>query len=67
MYLIIDRIEGALAVCETASGEMITIELLELPLGTKEGTRIKKTDSGYVIVTSRIKKKIQSLMSELFD
>lgn len=66
MYLIIDRFEGEYAVCERQDRTMVDIPKAEMPQGAKEGSKIEKTSSGYVIVDNstgkeRIDKKFKSL------
>lgn len=49
--LIIDRFEGALAVCEQEDSEkLFGIDRQELPAGAKEGTVLKITDEGELII-----------------
>ena len=47
--LIVDRIEGTIAVCETASASMIDVPLSDLPEGTKEGSVLRFANGSYVI------------------
>lgn len=69
MKYIIDRFEGEYAVCEDEAGNMHDLPLAKLPKGAKEGDVIVEVDDAYIIdheETEQRKKKIQSLMDELF-
>lgn len=46
--IIIDRIEGGIAVAE-AKGEMIELPLADLPCGVKEGSVLVLKDGAYVL------------------
>lgn len=67
--LVIDRIEGEIAVCENRSnGVMINIQLKKLPENVKEGSVIKYFDGKYRLdsneqknIEDRIKDKMDSL------
>ena len=67
--LVVDRIEGDIAVCENrANGIMINILLSKLPEGIREGTVIKYFDGRYSLdsdeqenIESRIKDKMDDL------
>lgn len=67
--LVVDRIEGDIAVCENRSnGVMINIQLVKLPSNTKEGSVIKYFDGKYRLdsdeqknIEDRIKDKMDSL------
>ena len=66
--LIIDRIEGDIAVVETENGH-INVSLSAISGKPKEGDVLKKGDQGYVIdkaETASRKRKIFSLQSSLF-
>lgn len=67
--LVVDRIEGDIAVCENRSnGVMINIQLSKLPSNVKEGSVIKYYDGRYRLdsdeqknVEDRIKDKMDAL------
>ena len=67
--LVVDRIEGEIAVCENRSnGVMINIQLEKLPDDTKEGSVIKYFDGKFRLdsdeqknIEDRIKEKMDSL------
>ena len=67
--LVVDRIEGDIAVCENRSnGVMINIQLDKLPENVKEGSVIKYFDGKYKIdsdeqknIEDRINDKMDSL------
>lgn len=67
---VIDRFEGAYAICEDESQSMIRIPKYRLPLGCKEGDMIyKDSDNMYQIdkaSTKAAEKKIKEKMSRLF-
>ena len=70
MKVIIDRFEGEYAICEKENLEMIDIEIKNLPAHAKEGD-ILIIDNGVIKVdsseTNKRKKKIDSLIDELWD
>lgn len=47
--LIVDRIEGTIAVCETVSASIVDVPLSDLPEGTKEGSVLRLENGSYVI------------------
>lgn len=47
--LIVDRIEGELAVCERQDRTMAVIPLAELPPGLREGDCLRETGDGYAV------------------
>ncbi len=67
--LVVDRIEGDIAVCENRSnGVMINIQLSKLPENVKEGSVIKYYDGKYRLdsdeqknIEDRIKDKMDGL------
>ena len=67
--LVVDRIEGDIAVCENRSnGVMINIQLSKLPGNVREGSVIKYYDGKYRLdsdeqknIEDRIKDKMDSL------
>ena len=68
--LVIDRFEGGFAVCESSSGEMITIPKTKLPENAKEGSVLKETFKGFAIdldEEQRRKERIKKLEDSLFD
>ncbi|MGN1400824.1 MAG: DUF3006 domain-containing protein [Bacillus sp. (in: firmicutes)] len=70
MELIVDRLEGKLAVCERPDKTMINIPIEELPSGIKAGDVISSTKKGYVIdkdTTEKRRKRIEELMKDLWE
>ena len=69
--LIVDRIEGDIAVCENRSnGVMINIQLSKLPPETKEGTVIKYFDGKYSLDSEEqdnIENRIKDKMDDLWE
>ena len=70
--LIIDRFEGALAVCEQERSEkLFGIDRQELPAGAKEGTVLKITDEGELIIdeeeTRRRREKLLARQKKLLQ
>lgn len=69
--LVIDRIEGNIAICENRYSKVITeIDLSKLPEGSKEGTIIKYLDGEYVIDEEeqlKIEQRIKQMMDDLWD
>ena len=64
--MIIDRIENGCAVIETNTREMINISLSCLPVGCREGMKLKGTLEGYVISdAAEDRKRIQEKMNRL--
>lgn len=45
--MVVDRIEGGFAVVERGDGSHCEIPLDELPEGTREGSALKRTESGW--------------------
>ncbi len=70
MELIIDRIEGDIAVCENIDRTTTSIPLILLPEGVKEGDVISKDENGGFIIdaekTFERKKRIKRLLSNLW-
>lgn len=46
-YLVIDRLEQAFAVCETADGKRVHLERVLLPPGAKEGSVMRFVNGAY--------------------
>lgn len=67
MKLIIDRFEGAFAICEMQDKNMINIERAKLPSEAKEGDMIIKTSEGYKIDTDATNKKRQHINKRMDD
>ena len=69
--LVIDRIEGNIAVCENRYNQIIIeIDLSKLPEGSKEGTIIKYLDGKYRIDEKEqlnIEKRIEQKMNDLWN
>ena len=69
--LIVDRIEGDIAVCENRSnGVMINIQLSKLPAETKEGMVIRYFDGKYSIDSEEqdnIENRIKDKMDDLWE
>jgi hypothetical protein len=69
MKYIIDRFEGAFAVCEDMQGNMIHIERERIPIDAKEGDVICITDTGIKIDTDATEKRklnIEELAKDLW-
>ena len=68
--LIIDRFEGAYAICEDQEKKMFAISLNELPQGAKPGDVLQISGAGELSVdqeeTQRRRKKMAGLQSKLF-
>ena len=69
--LIVDRIEGDIAVCANRSnGVMINIQLSKLPAETKEGMVIRYFDGKYSIDSEEqdnIENRIKDKMDDLWE
>ena len=69
--LVVDRIEGDIAVCENRSnGVMINIQLAKLPAETKEGMVIRYFDGKYSIDSEEqdnIENRIKDKMDDLWE
>lgn len=48
--LIIDRFEGKFVICEDAEEKYFAIETVELPDGAREGSVLKITDEGELLL-----------------
>lgn len=68
MKYIVDRIEGAFAICEAEDQLMVDIPLCKLPVGIKEGTNLKYENGKYQITANdpNRKKHIQKMMNDLW-
>ena len=68
--LVIDRFEGAYAICEDPDKKMFAITVGELPEGAKAGDVIQISDEGVLSVdreeTERRRKKMAGLQNRLF-
>lgn len=67
--LIIDRLEGNVAVCETETGAMTEIELRKLPEGAREGSVLAYDGKNYTLdISTETTKRahIQKKMDDLF-
>ncbi len=67
--IIVDRLEGALAVCEMDDNSMQNIALTELPAGVKEGDVLAVENGAYVIDAKQTKarsERIAQKMNRLF-
>ena len=67
--LIIDRVEGDIAVCELADKTMVDIELIKLPDGVSEGDVIGFDGETYFVdrdETNNRRQRIQNMMDDLF-
>lgn len=69
--LVIDRIEGNIAVCENRYNKIIIeIDISKLPMGVKEGTVIRYFDGKYWIdeeEQNNIEERIQNKMNNLWN
>ncbi len=71
MELIIDRIEGDIAVCENIDRTTTNIPLILLPNGVKEGDVILKDENGEYVVdakkTLERRQRIKKLLNNLWE
>lgn len=70
MKVIIDRFEGAYAICEKESGEMSKIEKSKLPTGVSEGDVIIINGDNITIdrdETQKRKDRIEKLLGKLWE
>lgn len=67
--LVIDRLEGKIAVCENQKdGKMKNIPISELPQGVKEGNILKWEKDKYVIDNNKeIEKRIEKKMKDVWE
>lgn len=68
--LVVDRIEGEFAVCETEEGIMVNICLSDFPFAVKEGSVIYENNGNYelsVVEEERRRKELFELAESLFD
>lgn len=59
--IIVDRIEGAFAVCEMDDKSMQNIALSELPAGIKEGDALAVDNGTYVIDAKQTKERSERI------
>ncbi len=64
MKLYVDRLEGELVVCETETGERLTLALDDLPDGVREGSVLEQDESGSFLLDAEAEEKRRR---ELFD
>ena len=64
MRLCVDRLEGGLAVCETETGERLTLALDDLPDGVREGSVLEQDETGSFVLDAEAEEKRRR---ELFD
>ena len=64
MKLYVDRLEGELAVCETETGERLTLALDDLPDGVREGSVLEQDETGSFVLDAEAEEKRRR---ELFD
>lgn len=71
MELIIERIEGEIAVCENIDRTMTDIPCVFLPEGVKAGDVISKNEFGEYVIdvkkTMKRKRRIRRLLNDLWD
>ena len=70
MKIIIDRFEGKFAVCEKEDGEIINIDISDIPKEAKEGDCLIKIDDKFIIdelETKKRKEEIDKLIDDLFE
>lgn len=70
MRLIIDRFEGAYAVCEDENKNMVNILKTEIPKNAKEGSVLEMTGESITVnynETDCRKKKIKGKMDSMWD
>lgn len=63
--IIVDRIEGAFAVCEMDDNSMQNIALTELPAGVKEGDVIAMDNGTYVIDAKQTKERSERIAQKM--
>lgn len=63
--IIVDRIEGALAVCEMDDKSMQNIALSELPVGVKEGDVLAVENGAYVIDVKQTKERSERIAQKM--
>lgn len=63
--IIVDRIEGAFAVCEMDDKSMQNIALSELPAGIKEGDVLVMDNDTYVIDTKQTKERTERITQKM--
>lgn len=63
--IIVDRIEGALAVCEMDDKSMQNIALSELPAGIKEGDVLAVDNGTYVIDAKQTKERSERIAQKM--
>ena len=64
--IIVDRIEGKYAVCETESGEMIDVKISKFKTKPSDGDVFKKNSSGKYVKDKTATKKISSKILNRF-
>ena len=47
--MIVDRIEGEIAVCESGDGSLVDVPMSDLPDGVREGTVLRLQGGSYAI------------------
>ncbi len=63
--IIVDRFEGAYAVCEMDDQSMQTIPLAELPSGIKEGDVLTVVDGEYVRDVQQTKERTERIAQKM--
>lgn len=63
--IIVDRIEGAFAVCEMDDKSMQNIALSELPAGIKEGDALAVDNGTYVIDVKQTKERSERIAQKM--
>lgn len=63
--IIVDRIEGAFAVCEMDDKSMQNIALSELPAGIKEGDVLAVDNGTYLIDTKQTKERTERIAQKM--
>lgn len=63
--IIVDRIEGAFAVCEMDDKSMQNIALAELPVGVKEGDVLAVENGAYVIDVKQTKERSERIAQKM--
>lgn len=63
--IIVDRIEGAFAVCEMDDKSMQNIALSELPAGIKEGDALAVDNGTYVIDAKQTKERSECIAQKM--
>ncbi|HIT89536.1 MAG TPA: DUF3006 domain-containing protein [Candidatus Merdenecus merdavium] len=70
MKLVIDRIEGELAICQQEDRKMMEIPLQDLPFGVKEGDILLYSKDGIKVLADErkaLEEELKKRMDRLFE